>query len=128
VRAGCVLPTAPGLRRAADLARADLELCAFLDADGRAAGRLYQDAGDGGPQGEQDWRVLSLRARPEGDGTWIDVLRSQGSLDGPPASSVSARVHVPGGGPPGRAQAVRPAFDARDEGRRWFGDWSGWGG
>ena len=95
-RAGAIVPTAPGLGRAADLPGAALALEVFLDDDGRAAGTLYQDAGRGLQHRRGAWRELQLSAETTREGACrVRARASRGAFDG--TWPASARVHAPDG-------------------------------
>ncbi len=73
VRAGSILPTAPGLQRAVELPSAQLELRVCPDRDGAARGWIYADPGEGGATDPSPSRMLFLLAYREGHGTVLEV-------------------------------------------------------
>jgi alpha-glucosidase len=128
-RAGCIVSTARDLARAADLAGEALDLKVFLDRDGQATGWLHQDDGQRREATPANWRRLKFRARPEGGGTAVDVLRSSGELSGA-LPRLRAVVRSPRGGPGKAPVSIAPALTASDEGKPWWGElnsWRGWG-
>jgi len=117
--AGTMVPTAPGLRRAADLPGHPLELSVFLDRAGRALGAVYQDSGEGPAGGADERTTLVFRALPEGGGTCIEVSRV-GRRAGP-LPLLRARVRRPGGGLVEGPVRFRSTTDALE-------GWPGWEG
>ena len=69
---GAILPLGPVMEYAQQAPLNPLELVVRLDADGRASGVLYEDAGDGYGYREGEYRVTRFDAVRDGDAVTVD--------------------------------------------------------
>jgi alpha-glucosidase len=79
VRGGGIVPLGPVLQYADERPLDEVELLVCLDARGRAAGTLYEDAGDGFGYRDGEYRLTRFAAQLEGARLVVRVESSEGS-------------------------------------------------
>jgi alpha-glucosidase len=83
LRAGAALPLAPVGQTTDQVFAGPLTLLASLDEDGKARGRVYQDAGDGFAYRDGEYRLTTYEVRADGDDAEVRIVSVEGSM--PPA-------------------------------------------
>jgi len=80
VRAGAILPSGPDIQFADEKPLDPLTLIINLDEKGKAAGSLYEDAGDGWGYQKGEYRLTNFVAWRDGDQVTISTAATQGSM------------------------------------------------
>ncbi len=84
LRGGAIVAAGPVLQHVTEAPADTLTLLAALDANGRAEGTLYEDAGDGFGYREGEYRVIRYTARTDGDSVRVAAAVVQGNWALPP--------------------------------------------
>jgi alpha-glucosidase len=79
LRAGSMIPLGPAAQTVDEVFDGSITLLASFDEDGRATGRLYEDAGDGFGYCEGDYRLTTYEARRRGAQIELRVVQVEGS-------------------------------------------------
>ena len=95
VRAGAIVPLGPVVNYTGERSLDDVELLVAPDANGRAEGWLYEDAGDGDGYRHGQFRRTHLVAETHGHTVRVRAVRGEGAYE-PPAGR-RWRVTVLGG-------------------------------
>jgi alpha-glucosidase len=82
LREGAILPVGPGGETTGEAFEGRLTLLVSLDAEGRAEGRLYEDAGDGFGYLEGDYRLTTFAATSDQGRVRVDVAAVEGRYPG----------------------------------------------
>lgn len=96
LRAGAILPVGPVMQHVDELPLDPLTLLVSLDERGHAAGRLYEDAGDGHEHEQGDYLLTTYRARADGPHITVDIAGREGHRE-PPDRAVEVVVLLPDG-------------------------------
>ncbi len=91
LREGAILPTGAGGQTTDEAFDGPLRLLVSLDADGRARGRLYEDAGEGFGYRDGDYLLTTFEAVESGTGVEVRVVHEEGRR---PHSDRELRVEV----------------------------------
>jgi alpha-glucosidase len=83
IRAGAIVPLGRVIQSTAETSLDPLTLLVSLDSQGRAAGRLYEDAGDGYGYQKGDFLLTAYRAVREGRTVTVTVDHIEGSRPRP---------------------------------------------
>ncbi len=83
LRAGAILPLGPVMSFTGEKPLDPLTLLVNLDEHGRAAGTLYEDAGDGFGYQRGEFLITTYAASTEGNAVKVRVTKSEGSMPRP---------------------------------------------
>ena len=83
LRAGAILPLGPEILSTQDTPEGASTLLVALDANGHAAGRLYQDGGEGFGYRTGDYRLATYEATGKGAGVELKVSGAKGDRKAP---------------------------------------------
>ncbi|MFC2175658.1 TIM-barrel domain-containing protein [Bacteroidota bacterium] len=81
LRPGAIVPMAQVIQSTADYKLDTLDLYIALDASGFAEGQLYHDAGEGYGYKNNEYALLTIQAKQNGDNVQIEVVGTQGEYD-----------------------------------------------
>ncbi|GAB4383137.1 MAG: glycoside hydrolase family 31 protein [Phycisphaerales bacterium] len=90
-RPGSIIPTGPVMEFVDEKPLDPLMLIVCLDADGKATGRLYEDAGDGWEYLDGQYLETTYEAVREGSDVVVRIVREEGHM---PRATRSVRVRV----------------------------------
>ncbi len=107
LRGGAIVPTGPVMNYVDEKALDPLTLLICLDADGKAAGKLYEDAGDGFGYQSGDYLLTTYQALREKGAVMVSVRETEGKRPRP-ARRVQAAPFPGGRGMGGRRHGRRP--------------------
>ncbi len=80
VRGGSIVPTGPDIAFAGEKPLDPLTLLVALDANGKASGQLYEDAGDGYGYRNGEYLLSEYTAATNGDAVEITVKTVEGAM------------------------------------------------
>ena len=103
IRAGAIVPTGPVMQWSDQSPLTDMELLVSLDAEGRAEGTLYEDAGDGYGYEQGEYARTRFAARLDGE-----VVRVTRETSGSFALPSARRYRITLLGAPARAKVEGP--------------------
>ncbi len=83
LRAGSILPTGPIVQHAREKPLDPLTLWVVLDGQGRAAGQLYEDAGDGLEYLDGEFLLTTYEAIRVGEVVTVRIATTEGDLARP---------------------------------------------
>lgn len=78
MRPGSIIPLGEVIQNTDEYSTDSLTLLVCPDADGRAEGRLYEDAGDGFAYREGDYRLTTFKASRDTGKTVVTITRAEG--------------------------------------------------
>lgn len=91
LRPGAIVPLCDVIQNTTEYAASQLTLLVCLDAQGKASGTLYEDAGEGFGHREGDFLLTTFKAQKSGDEVRLSVSKTEGRR--PPARR-TVRVQV----------------------------------
>ena len=80
IRNGAIIPVTGVMQSTAEFRHEDLSLLIRLDENGRASGRLYEDAGDGWAFKDGAYRETTFTAERKGNDVVIHIVESKGNF------------------------------------------------
>jgi alpha-glucosidase len=84
VRPGAIIPTGPVMEFTSEKPLDPITLIISLDANGKARGELYEDAGDGyAYRNAQEFRKTTYIAERKGDSVRVTIEKTEGALKRP---------------------------------------------
>lgn len=110
VREGAIVPMGPAMQHVGERKLDPLTLVINPDADGRAAGLLYEDEGEGVGYQRGEFRLTRFEAGVRGDRVELETTIVEGDW---PAPARAVRTVVLSTGPRRSGTASRPAAHAR---------------
>ncbi|MFG0259966.1 MAG: DUF5110 domain-containing protein, partial [Phycisphaerales bacterium JB041] len=96
LRAGSIVPSGPVLQHTGEKFLDPLTLLVALNADGHAAGTLYEDAGEGWEFRDGEYRLTTYEAVTEGTSILVRATKREGRWTAP-TRAVRVRILLPDG-------------------------------